>query len=174
MMEIGIAAGLGWFAIVFLIHLVVLWTTVPSVRPRISQMVFFFGIIGVLSSVVLLFSYPGKSSVSNEALIFSALGGILVYGGMLTLYLPFYYSIVASLSLQTIILLNEQANATLPIIRLQQRFSSRHFVVQRLATMTRNGFLFERKDGYCLTTKGRRVATTFLFFKRLWRLGAGG
>ena len=128
MMEIGLAAGLGWFAIVFLIHLIVLWTTVPSVRPRISQMVFLFGIIGVLSSVVLLFSYLGKSSVSNEALIFSALGGILVYGGMLTLYLPFYYSIVASLSLQTIILLNEQANATLPIIRLQQRFSSRHFV----------------------------------------------
>jgi hypothetical protein len=137
-------------------------------------MVFFFGIIGVLSSVVLLFSYLGKSSVSNEALIFSALGGILVYGGMLTLYLPFYYSIVASLSLQSIILLNEQANATLPIVRLHQRFSSRHFVVQRLATMTRNGFLFEREDGYCLTAKGRRVATTFLFFKRLWRLGAGG
>ena len=173
MMEIGLAVGLGWFAIVFLIHLVVLWTTVPSVRPRISQMVFLFGIIGVLSSVVLLFSYLGKSSVSNEALMFSALGGILVYGGMLTLYLPFYYSIVASLSLQTIILL-QQANATLPIIRLQQRFSSRHFVVQRLATMTRNGFLVERKGEHCLTAKGRRVATTFLFFKRLWRLGAGG
>jgi hypothetical protein len=173
MMEIGLAAGLGWFAIVFVIHLIVLWTTVPSVRPRISQMVFLFGIIGVLSSVVLVFSYLGTSA-SNEALMFSALGGILVYGGMLTLYLPFYYSIVASLSLQTIILLNEQANATLPIIRLRQRFSSRHFVAQRLETMTRNGFLVERKDGYCLTTKGRRVATTFLFFKRLWRLGAGG
>ena len=57
MMEIGLAAGLGWFAIVFLIHLIVLWTTVPSVRPRISQIVFLFGIIGVLSSVVILFSY---------------------------------------------------------------------------------------------------------------------
>src|ERR1700741_2688687 len=130
--------------------------------------------IGVLSSVVLLLSYFSKSTTSNEALVFSALGGILVYGGMLTLYLPFYYSIVASLSLQTIILLNEQANATLPIIGLRQRFSSRHFVAQRLETMTRNGFLVETKDGYCLTTKGRRVATTFLFFKRLWRLGAGG
>ena len=127
MMEIGLAAGLGWFAIVFLIHLIVLWTTVPSVRPRISQMVFLFGIIGVLSSVVLLFSCFGKSSVSNETLIFSALGGLLVYGGLLTLYLPFYYSIVASLSLQTIILLNEQTNAALPIIRLRQRFSSRRF-----------------------------------------------
>jgi hypothetical protein len=137
-------------------------------------MVFLFGIIGVLSSVVLMFSYLGKSSVSNEALMFSALGGILVYGGMLTLYLPFYYSIVASLSLQTIILLNGQPNGTLPIIRLQQRFSSRDFVLQRLATMTRNGFLVERQGEHCLTAKGRRVATTFLFFKRLWRLGAGG
>ena len=173
MMEIGLAAGLGWFAIVFLIHLIVLWTTVPSVRPRISQIVFLFGIIGVLSSVVILFSYFG-SSVSNEALMFSALGGILVYGGMLTLYLPFYYSIVASLSLQTIILLNEKANAAIPIIKLRQRFSSRQFVLQRLATMTRNGFLVERNNSYCLTDKGRRVATAFLFFKRLWRLGAGG
>lgn len=173
MMEIGLAAGLGWFAIVFLIHLIVIWTAVPSVRPRISQMVFLFGIIGVLSSVVLMFSYLGKSSVS-QALMFSALGGILVYGGMLTLYLPFYYSIVASLSLQTIILLNGQPNGTLPIIRLQQRFSSRDFVLQRLATMTRNGFLVERQGEHCLTAKGRRVATTFLFFKRLWRLGAGG
>ena len=106
--------------------------------------------------------------------MFSALGGILVYGGILTLYLPFYYSIVASLSLQTIILLNEQARRHIANHEITTAIFSRQFVAQRLATMTRNGFLVERKNGYCLTAKGRRVATTFLFFKRLWRLGAGG
>lgn len=173
-MIIGLAAGLAWFAIVFLIHFIVLWTAEPSARPRIGQMVFLFGFIGILLSLMILFEYFDRLPVSKSAIAFSALGGVLVYGALLTLYLPFYYSIVASLSLQTIILLSEQANGALPIMRLRQRFVSCQLVTQRLRTLARNGFVVERKNGYSLTVKGRRVAETFLFFKTFWRLGAGG
>jgi|RhiMetdeSRZDD1v2_1073273.scaffolds.fasta_scaffold26742_6 hypothetical protein len=170
-MEIGLAAGLAWFAIVFVLHFIVLWTTTPSARPRISQWVFLLGFVGILFS--LMPQYIDRPTV-NAAMAYSALGGVLVYGGLLTLYLPFYYSIVASLSLQTIILLNEQANYTLSNTTLRQRFSSRQLVAQRLETMARNGFIVERDSGYCLTVKGRMVAKIFLFFKHLWRLGPGG
>ena len=110
----------------------------------------------------------------SGALAFSALAAILVYGGLLMLYLPFYYSVAASLSLQTLILLSKQANGSLPVTALQHRLASRQLVAQRLATMGANRFLIERGRTYYLTDKGRRTARIFLFFKTLWRLGAGG
>ena len=170
-MAMGLATGLVWFAVVFLIHLVVLWTTSPIRRARIAQMVFLFGLVGLLSSLAAFFN---NSSFVSGALAFSALAAILVYGGLLMLYLPFYYSVAASLSLQTLILLSKQANGSLPVTALQYRFASRQLVAQRLATMGANRFLIERDRTYYLTDKGRRTARIFLFFKTLWRLGAGG
>lgn len=172
MMTIGLAAGFAWFVIVFVSHFIVIWTTTPSVRARVGQAIFLFGFIGVLLSLVPL--YFGQSPISKGAFAFAVLTGLLIYGALLTLYQPFYYSIVASLSLQTIILLSQQANGTLPITQLRERFASRQLVTQRLATMARNGFIVETGNGYSLTGKGRRVARFFLFFKNLWRLGPGG
>ena len=173
-MAVGLAAGVAWFAIVFLVHFIVLWTMPPSARPRLAQFVFLFGFIGLLLSLVLLTTLFNNPSVSNGGLAFSALGASLVYGGLLTLYLPFYYSVAASLSLQTLILLSKQPTGALPAAILRKRFASRHLISERLATMSSNGFLDEREDGYSLTDKGRRTAKVFLLFKTLWRLGAGG
>ena len=173
-MEIGLAAGLGWFAIVFSnpsdcaldygtfrapphkpdgFSLRNNWCSIERCAP-----VFMFRQIVSFERNVDIFSIGRPSGVRWTAYALSS-------------FLLFHRSFT---SLQTIILLNEQANAALPIIRLRQRFSSRRFLVQRLATMTRNGFLVEGRNGYCLTAKGRRVASTFLFVKRLWHLGAGG
>ena len=55
-MAMGLATGLVWFAVVFLIHLVVLWTTPPIRRARIAQMVFLFGFVGLLSSLAAFFN----------------------------------------------------------------------------------------------------------------------
>ena len=166
-MEIGIATGLGWFAAAIVSHFIVLWTKAPSVRPRISQLIFFSGAAGTLLTLILL-------SPDLYKLAYCALAAILTYGALLTLYLPFYYSIVASLSLQTIILLSDQTNGQLPIENLRHKFSSYELVAQRLATMANNGFVLERDRRYSLTAKGRRIARIFLFFKNFWRLGAGG
>ena len=78
-------------------------------------MVFLFGFVGLLSSLAAFFN---NSSFVSGALAFSALAAILVYGGLLMLYLPFYYSVAASLSLQTLILLSKQANGSLPVTAL--------------------------------------------------------
>jgi len=173
-MIIGIFTGLIWFALVLLAHLAVLWIAPPSDRARLGQLVFLFGFVAVVASSATLATYFDEPSSSKSLIAYSALAGVLAYGAPLTLYLPFYYSIVASLSLQTIILMNRQSDRSLPIAKLRRRFASRQFVAQRLATMARNRFVVAGQDSYSLTIKGRRVAQTFLFFKDLWHLGAGG
>lgn len=173
-MEIGIAVGLAWFVVIIIAHLTVLWTTEPSVRPRISQIAFFIGIVGILLTLILFSADLGKGFVSNTALVFWALAAILTYGALLALYLPFYYSIVASLSLQSLILLSKQPRGSLPIAELRQYFASLPLVEKRLATMATNGFLIKQGDAYVLSAKGRSTAIIFSWVKTFWRLGPGG
>ena len=173
-MEIGIAVGVAWFGAIIIAHLTVLWTTESSVRPRISQIVFLVGVIGILLTLILLSVGLGKASVSNTALVFWALAAILTYGALLALYLPLYYSIVASLSLQSLILLSKEPRGSLPIAELRQYFASLPLVEKRLATMATNGFLIKQGDAYVLSAKGRSTAIIFSWIKTFWRLGPGG
>ena len=168
-MEVGIAVGLAWLAVIVLAHFIVLWTTAPSVRPRISQTVFFIGIVGILLTLVLL-----SAEVSKTALAFYALAAMLTYGALLVLYLPFYYSVVASLSLQSLIMLNKQPDDSLPITELRERFASIQLVKKRMATMAANGFVTQHGNAYVLSAKGRFFASTFLWIKTFWKLGPGG
>ena len=172
-MAIGLAAGVAWFAVVFVVHMIVLWTTPPSARPRWGQMVFLSGLVGLLASLWPLETLFG-ASITSSALVFSAMAGVLTYGALLALYLPFYYTVVASHSLRTIVLLSEQGTNAMSIADLRRRFASPALVAQRFTTMASNRFLVEHNNGYSLTAKGRRVARIFLLVKELWRLGAGG
>jgi hypothetical protein len=100
--------------------------------------------------------------------------GILVYVGLFVLYMPFYYTVVASLSVRTMVMVYGRPGARMPVAKLREEFVSKRLVGQRLATMTTNGFLVPRGDAYGLTRKGRVTAAMFSWLKKLWRLGAGG
>jgi predicted transcriptional regulator len=88
--------------------------------------------------------------------------------------MPFYYTVVASLSVRTMIMLLRRSGGRMPIAELREEFVSRRLLGERLVTMATNGFLVARSDVYALSPKGRSVAMAFSALKRLWRLGAGG
>jgi hypothetical protein len=88
--------------------------------------------------------------------------------------MPFYYTVVASLSVRTMVMVHPRPDARMPVAELLEKFVSRRLVGQRLVTMATNGFLIPRGDAYALSPKGRLTAAMFSGIKKLWRLGAGG
>jgi hypothetical protein len=88
--------------------------------------------------------------------------------------MPFYYTVAASLSVRTMVLMHGRLDARMLVVDLRKEFVSRRLVGQRLATMAANGFLLPRSDAYTLSARGRFIAMIFSWLKTFWRLGAGG
>jgi hypothetical protein len=173
-MILGLLGGLLWFALFFSVHLAVIrWA--PSVsKASINQRLFLAGLVGIAISLWPATAMLHDSTLAQGSLIMAVICGILVHIGLFVLYMPLYYTVVASLSVRTMVLLRERPGARMAITQLREEFVSRRLVGQRLATMATNGFLRDRGDGYVLTPKGRLTATAFSWIKRFWRLGAGG
>lgn len=99
--------------------------------------------------------------------------GALVMACLFVLYMPFYYTVAASLSVQTLILLLN-AGGRLDTSTLKSRFAAVGLVEGRLRTMRMNGYLLSDGERFCLTPRGRLIARRFEAIKRLWKLGPGG
>jgi hypothetical protein len=163
-----------WFALFFAAHLAVIrWARLES-KARMNQRVFLAGLAGIAISLWPASAVLHGSALAHGGLIMAILWGILTYVGLFVLYMPFYYTVVASLSVRTMVMLHRRPGARMPIAELREEFVSRRLVGQRLATMATNRFLVDRGDGYTLSPKGRSTATVFCWIKRFWRLGAGG
>jgi hypothetical protein len=89
-------------------------------------------------------------------------------------YMPFYYTIAASLSVQTMITLEAAPHGNTPLTLLQRQFASLSILEGRLESMAANGYLTRSGACYRLTGKGRVTARVFQWFKKCWRLGPGG
>jgi hypothetical protein len=100
--------------------------------------------------------------------------GLLVMGCLFVLYMPFFFTIATSLSVQTMILVERSPGGRAEVQELRERFASRQLVAGRLQSMVANGYLVREGDCYRVTTKGRLVARLFGVLKHAWRLGAGG
>jgi hypothetical protein len=173
-MILGLPAGLLWFALFFAAHLAVIRWARSQSKARINQRVFLAGLAGIAISL-----WPASAVLHGFALarggwIMAVICGILVYVGLFVLYMPFYYTVVASLSIRTMVMVHGRPGTRMPVAELREEFVSKRLVAQRLATMATNGFLINRGDGYALSPKGRLTATVFSWIKRLWKLGAGG
>jgi hypothetical protein len=172
-MIFGLLAGLLWFALFFVTHLAVIRWARSELKARINQRLFLAGLVGIAIS-----PWPASAVVEGSAhahggLIMAVVCGILSYVGLFILYMPFYYTVVASLSVRTMVMVYRRPDR-MSIAALREEFVSRRLVGQRLATMVANGFLVPRGDAYALTPKGRSIAAIFSRIKRLWKLGAGG
>jgi hypothetical protein len=173
-MILGILAGLLWFAFFFAAHLAVIrWARIET-RARLNQRLFLAGLAGIPISLVPAVAVAQGSVLAHGGETMAILWGVLSYIGLFVLYMPFYYTVVASLSVRTMVMLHRRPDARMPVTELREEFASRGLVGQRLATMAANGFLVPRGDAYALTLKGRSIATVFCWVKRFWKLGSGG
>jgi hypothetical protein len=174
-MILGLLLGLSWFAVFFGCHLAVIQFANPADRPRINQRLFLGGAVALAVTIPPFASLTGESELYHGGWWMAAVWGELAYVALFCLYMPFYYTVMASLSVRTIVLLLHEPEKSLPIVRLRQRFASHALVRGRLAVMAKNGFLIARAgDTYALAQKGRSVAVLFLRLKTFWNLGAGG
>jgi hypothetical protein len=172
-MAAGIIAGSVWFALFLLGNAMILRLAPPAATARANQWVFIAGLVGIPVSLALT-AIVQAPPLPPEELAAAALCGVLLFGGLFVLYMPFYYVVMTSLSVRMAVLLSRQPGGALPLQALQDRFASRQLVGQRLQTMVDNGFLRPTPQGYALTDKGRAIAQLFDFFKRFWNLGSGG
>jgi hypothetical protein len=173
-MILGLLAGLLWFVFFFAAHLAVIRWAHSDLKARFNQHLFLAGLVGIAISLWPATAVLQGSPLAQGGPIMAILWGILSFSGLFVLYMPFYYTVVASLSVRTIVMSHRRSSARMPIAELCEAFVSRRFVGQRLATMAANGFLIPRGDAYVLTPKGRSTAAIFSWLKEFWRLGAGG
>jgi hypothetical protein len=173
-MIIGLLAGLLWFVLFFAAHLAAIRWAVSESKARINQRLLIAGLAGITITLWPTAAALGPSLLAHGGLIMGTLWGILTYVGLFILYMPFYYTVVASLSVRTMVMLHRRPDARMLMAELREEFVSRRLVGQRLATMAANGFLVRRGGAYALSPKGRSIATVFLCVKRFWKLGAGG
>jgi hypothetical protein len=173
-MTLGLLLGLFWFTLFFAAHLAVIRRARSEAKARINQRLFLAGLVGIAISLWPVAAVLHGSPPALSGLITAMACGILGYLGLFVLYMPFYYTIVTSLSVRTIVMLQRRPDHRMPIAELREEFVSRRLVGQRLATMDANGFLVQRGDAYALSLKGRATAKIFSWVKRLWKLGVGG
>lgn len=171
---LGLLAGVAWFGIFLAGHFLALRIFGPAVRPRATQLILMGGIVALPFSLAHPLSLPFESDLAQGGWLMGTIWGWLTLIGLFVMYMPFYYTVVASLSVKTIILLSRRQDFAMPLSTVRGQFVSRALVAQRLQTMKDNGFLVETSNGYALTPKGRTIATLFSAVKRVWKLGAGG
>jgi hypothetical protein len=172
-MILGLLGGLAAFTIFFVVSLLIVRFCAADLKPRYTQRV-----LVSCAAALVVGLWPGVNALQGSAIahggwIMGSVWGLLTYFGFFALYMPFYYTVVASLSVQSIILMRQQPNGT-AITNLREVFASRRLIEQRLATMAINGFVARNNGCYTLTAKGRILARTFSLIKKEWRLGDGG
>jgi hypothetical protein len=169
---LGISAGFIWFALFFSAHLAVIRCARIEARARINQRLFFAGLLGIVFSLWPTVVAAQGSTLARGGVAMAILCGALSYIGLFVLYMPFYYTVITSLSVRTMVMLRRRPDARMPIAELREEFVSRRLVGQWLATMVANGFLVLHGDSFALSPKGRSIAV--IFNQKVLEAWAGG
>ena len=105
-----------------------------------------------------------------------SLYGVAILISLFILYVPFYYTIVTSLSVQSMIFIsaNTLSKKATTLSWLGEQFISKNLIRDRLSLMVHNKYIYPMGNKYYVTSKGRRTALFFSKLKSVWRLGAGG
>ncbi len=170
---LGILLGLGGFCVFLVLH----WTLFHwrLVRPNFKNVL---GIWSVSLLVSWLVCYlAASSSLSREVIGVPLVRGMvcfLVFACCFVLYMPLYYVIATSLSVQTIIAILEAGPEGRSLDILKNVFGSNDLLRKRLETLVTNGYLIHDGDRFRATRKGVRISHVFFWLKNLWRLGPGG
>ena len=164
---IGLAAAAAWFLVFFFAHVGGLRAGFENARwLLISYAACFLG--ALVTAIVLTAWYHGVQTI-----LLAATMAALTSACLFALYVPALYTVLTSLSVQTMMLLRRRESA-LPEAELYDRFASRKIMEERLATLLANGYVAPDGPSYRLTPRGRAIAKFFRPVKILWNLGPGG
>jgi hypothetical protein len=164
---VAVAVAVAWFLVFFLVHVGGLRARFENARwLLISYIVCFLGTL--VSAILLTVWHHGM-----QAIVLAVATAALISACLFALYVPALYTVLTSLSVQTMMLLRHRGGA-LPEAELYDRFASRKIMEQRLATLLGNGYVAPDGPSYRLTPRGRAIAKFFRPIKILWNLGPGG
>jgi hypothetical protein len=171
-MTLGILLGIAGFTLFVLSHWALFhWRVLPATFKNLAILwmlsLLAAWIAGGLSGALLPVNWAGHPLVRATTIL-------LVFACCFVLYMPFYYTVATSLSVQTMILVDEAGPNGLPLSYLQNLFASQDVLDARLAIMVANGYLIQNGDRFQVTGKGTFISRVFGGLKSLWRLGAGG
>jgi hypothetical protein len=172
-MLVGVVSALGWFGLFLAMQLAGFrWFDVRHRSKLIAQLLV-GAVAGHLATVGWIWITWG--TVHNFSPPSSAACGVLLLLCLFILYMPFFYTLTTSLSVETLSMLEAAPRHRLPLEQVKDRFTSEAFVVDRLETMRANGyFVGSNSTGYTLTNRGKRVADAFTKVKIALALGTGG
>ena len=168
-MSLALMAACIWFAVFLLVKWT--WFAILDVGNRGIFIVRLFALIVLLQTMSTVF-FASRAGWGLE-IMHAVLVAMLSMSCLFVLYMPFYYTVAASLSVHSVIKLRK-AGGRMNRGALEQIFASREVVRRRLQTMVASGYLSGSDNCYRITERGRFVAATFKFMKAAWNLGAGG
>jgi hypothetical protein len=164
---IGLAAATAWFLVFFFVHIGGVRAGFENARWLLIS--YAACVLGTLVTAILLTAWHH----GMQAVILATLMAVLTSACLFALYVPALYTVLTSLSVQTMMLLRWRGGA-LPEAELYDRFASRKIMEQRLATLLASGHVAPDGPSYRLTPRGRMIANLFKLIKILWNLGPGG
>ncbi len=164
---IGLVAAAGWFCVFAGLQVFSLRAGSGGARSLLIACVVSIG--GMLATIVAIAGDGPQIFSLTLAMAMGLLGSACLF----VLYVPALYTILTSLSVQTVILLDSSGGA-MPDAELYARFAGRPLFENRLRTLMESGYIAESGGRYRLTSRGRMVARPFAALKELWRLAPGG
>lgn len=174
-MLVSIIVSAAWFSLFVVLHVLWFHVSPPADRFKLIARIFLVALAGLLLSLFIVHSAPWAGGWEPFwRFCVYVLVALTTMACLFVLYMPFYFVIATSLSVQTLNLMSQSPGGVMKVDRLREVFASRDIIAGRLRTMVSNGYLVEDKGAYVLTPKGILVARVFGSVKRLWRLGPGG
>lgn len=172
-MLIGMVSGAFWFLIFLVAHVLLFhWRTIQNRFKAIAR-IFLLALLGHGATVLVLAQMSAADQHPQGAVAVPVAVGILVMASLFVLYMPFFFTVATSLSVQTMVIVDRNWGRV-PVEDLRARFASTNLVTGRLERMVANGYLTCDQGHFRVTPKGRFVARVFGLLKHAWRLGPGG
>lgn len=161
-LTLALASAVAWVAVALIAH-VVLFGLV-RIERRARTLVVLFGAAAIAHLVT-----NWLAGVDG----WRAGYGLLLIGCAFICYMPFYYTVAASQSVQMLIALAAVPDG-LAADELRRMYAVEEVFAGRLDTLVGAGYLARAAGGYTLTVKGQLVAQCFQVVKTVWNLGPGG
>ena len=158
----ALRAGAAWTAAAMIGHFVIFHFARVEHRARTVTLLFTLAALAALWTGLLL-----------DVDRWRAVYGVVVVGCSFLLYMPFYYTVAASQSVQLVIEVRAAPHG-LSREQIRRRYPVQETLAGRLETLAWAGYIVGVDGRFALTFKGRLVCLPFRAVKKLWRLGAGG
>ena len=161
-LEIALTAGAVWTAAAVAGHFAIFHMVEVEHRARTLTLLFAGAAFATLGMCLLL-----------DVDRWRTLYGMSMVACAYLLYMPFYYTVSASQSVQLVIDIHAAPDG-LSVEELRGRHPVDEILAGRLETLLWAGYVTEVDGRFALTGKGRLTSRPFRAVKALWRLGPGG